>query len=147
MSQQRNDPFNIDGIQKISQELGKLFEGEWINPSSRYSENSDWTPATDKIETDSQWQFVIDIPGVSLKDIDLSVLRGEIHIKGSKRTDYSGNVLSSERRAGLFERVLVLPEDADEKTLEASMKNGVLTLTVDKSQVSSARVIPINDIS
>lgn len=147
MSQQRHDPFNIDGIQKISQELGKLFEGEWINPSARHSENGDWTPATDQIETDSQWQFVVDLPGVSLKDINLSVLRGEIHIKGSKHTDYSGNVVSAERRAGLFERVLVLPEDADETTLEAAMQNGVLTLTVDKSHASNARVIPINDVS
>lgn len=146
MSQYRQDPFiNFDGIQKIQQELGRLFEGDWVKPSSRYGEHGDWTPATDTIETETQWQFMIDLPGVALDDIELSVHRGEIRLKGNKRTAHSGTVLSTERRSGLFERVLDLPDDADESTLNASMQNGVLNLTVDKSRASGARSIPIKD--
>jgi len=48
MSNYRQDPFiNLDGIQKIQQELGRLFEGDWVKPSSRYNESGDWSPATD----------------------------------------------------------------------------------------------------
>lgn len=146
MSQYRQDPFiNFDGIQKIQQELGRLFEGDWVKPSSR--NDSDWTPATDIIETDTQWQFMIDLPGVALDDIDVSVHRGEIHIKGNKRTAHSGTVVSTERRSGLFERVLELPDDANESTLNASMQNGVLSLSVDRSRASEARPIPVRDAS
>ncbi len=154
MSNYRQDPFiNLDGIQKIQQELGKglgkelekIFEGDWIKTSSRYAGSGDWVPDTDTVETDSHWQFIVDLPGVSLADIDVSVLRDEIRIKGNKRNDYSGTAVSSERRVGEFERVLALPDDVDESTLNASMQNGVLSLTVDKSQVSSARSIPVKD--
>lgn len=148
MSQYRQDPFiNFDGIQKIQQELGKLFEGDWINPSSRYAGGTEWTPATDTIETDTQWQFMIELPGVSLQDIDLSVHRNNIHIKGNKRVAQEGTLISTERRSGAFERVLALPVDTDESTLNASMQNGVLSVTVEKSRASGARAIPIKDVS
>jgi len=148
MSNYRQDPFiNFDGIQKIQQELGKLFEGDWVSPSARHAGSGDWTPNTDTIETDTQWQFLIDLPGVALADIDLSVLRGEIRIKGNKRSALAGTVVSTERRSGTFERVLELPTDADESTLNASMQNGVLMLIVDKSRATGARPIPINDVS
>lgn len=148
MSNYRQDPFiNFDGIQKIQQELGKLFEGDWVKPSSRYNEAGGWSPDTDVIETDMQWQFMLDLPGVALSDIDLSVHRGQIRIKGDKRSVHSGTVVSSERRSGDFDRVLDLPDDADESTLNASMQNGVLSLTVDKSRANGARSIPITDAS
>lgn len=147
MSQYRQDPFiNFDGIQKIQQELGRLFEGDWVKPSSRYSDIGDWTPATDTIETETQWQFLIDLPGVALEDTEVSVNRGAIRLKGNKRNAHSGTAVSTERRTGLFERVLELPDDADESTLNASMQNGVLSITVDKSRVSGARSIPIKDV-
>lgn len=146
MSQYRQDPFiNLDGIQKIQQELGRLFEGDWVKPSSRYNSAGDWTPATDTIETETQWQFMIELPGVALDDIEVSVHRGEIRLKGNKRIAHSGTVVTTERRSGLFERVLELPDDADDSTLNASMQNGVLSLTVDKSRASGARPIPIKD--
>lgn len=146
MSNYSQDPFiNFDGIQKIQQELGKLFEGDWIKPSSRHGHFGDWSPVTDTIETDTQWQFLIDLPGVALQDIDLSVHRGEIRIKGNKRMVHSGTAVSIERRSGTFERILELPDDADESTLNASMQNGVLSLAVDKNQASRARSIPIKD--
>lgn len=146
MSQYRQDPFiNFDGIQKIQQELGRLFEGDWVKPSSRYDSTGDWSPATDTVETETQWQFLVDLPGVALTDIDVSVHRGEIRVKGNKPVAHSGTVVAAERRSGLFERVLELPDDADESTLNASMQNGVLTLSVDKSRASAARPIPVRD--
>jgi len=145
MSQYRQDQFiNFDGIQKIQQELGKLFEGDWVKPSSRYANDGDWIPATDTLETDTQWHFLLDLPGVDLKDVDVSVHRGEIRIKGEKRSAHAGTVVNSERRSGVFERVLALPDDADESTLNASMQNGVLSLSVDRNGASAARTIPIS---
>ena len=147
MSNYRQDPFiNLDGIQKIQEEIGRLFEGEWIKPSARYNSTGDWVPATDTIETDSQWHFLVELAGVSLSDIDVSVHRGEIVIKGVKQNDQVGEVVRRESVHGKFERTIQLPEDADESTLNASMKNGVLNLTIAKSAVSGARPIPVKAV-
>jgi len=147
MSNYRQDPFiNLDSIQKFQQELGRLFEGDWVKPSSRYNDSGDWMPATDTVETESQWQFLVELAGVSLSDIDVSVHRGEIVVKGTKQPTQVGNVVSREASHGKFSRVIQLPEDSDESTLNASMKNGILTLTVAKTALSAARPIPVREV-
>ena len=147
MSQYRQDPFiNFDGIQKIQQELGRLFEGDWVKPSARYHEAGDWKPATDILETETHWHFLLDLPGVALTDVDVSVHRGQIKVKGQKQPSDDGTIVTCERSHGQFERVLPLPEDADDSTLSASMKNGVLQLSVSKSERSSSRPIPVKEV-
>jgi len=151
MSQYRPDQFiNFDGIQKIQQELGRefgrLFEGDWVKPSARYNESGAWLPVADVIETDGEYHFLIELAGVSLNDIDVSVHRGDIRLKGSRNTDSVGAYVQQERASGDFERTLTLPDDADESSLSASMKNGVLSLSVAKDQNKGARSIPVKDV-
>lgn len=147
MSDYRQDQFiNFDGFQKIQQELGRLFEGDWVKPSARYNESGDWSPATDTIETETDWHYLIDLPGVALEDIEVSVLHGKIFVKGNKQTTREGNVVRSERSQGCFERVIQLSENSDESTLNASMKNGVLTLSLTKAAQNEARPIPVKEV-
>jgi len=147
MSNYRQEPFiNFDGIQKIQQELGRLFEGEWVKPSSRFNESGDWSPATDTVETESEWHYLIDLPGVALGDIDVSVHRGQIVVTGKKQSAQVGNVVNSERSHGRFERTIQLPDNCDESTLNASMKQGVLNLSVTKAPLSGARPIPVKEV-
>ncbi len=147
MSNYRQDPFiNFEGIQKIQEELGRLFEGDWVKPSARYTHQGDWVPATDTLETENEWHFLVELAGVSLSDIDVSVHRGEIVVKGVKQHTQVGDVINRETSSGKFERVIQLPEDVNESTLNASMKNGVLSLSVSKSAVSAARPIPVKEV-
>ncbi len=147
MSNYNQDPFiNFDGIQKIQQELGRLFEGDWVKPSARYNESGNWSPAIDTIETENDWHYLIDLPGVALADVNVSVHRGQIKIKGSKQAAQLGTVVSNERPNGVFERTINLSDDADEASLNASMKHGVLSLTVSKSHQSGARVISVKEV-
>jgi len=146
MSNYRQDPFINEGIQKIQQELGRLFEGDWVKPSSRYNDSGDWSPDTDTIETESEWHYLIDLPGVALGDIDVSVHRGQIIVKGKKHAADVGTVVNSERTHGRFERTIVLPGSCDESTLNASMKHGVLNVSVAKSALSEARPIPVKEV-
>jgi len=151
MSQYRADQFiNFDGIQKIQQELGRelgrLFEGEWVNPSSSTGEPTDWIPATDALQTDTEYRYLLDLPGVSLSDIDVSLHRGELTVKGSRSIDTSATSMKTERRHGQFKRVIALADDAEESTLSASMNNGVLMISVERSTVAAARPIPVKQV-
>lgn len=148
MSNYRQDPFiNLDSIQKMQQELGRLFEGDWIKPSERYSGSGDWTPSMDTVESESHWTFLMELPGIALSDIDVSAHRGQIIVKGQKTSDApDSDVVHRERAFGRFERIVTLPDDTDESSLDASMKNGVLQLMVTKSSNSGARPITVKSV-
>lgn len=148
MSNYRQEPFiNLDSIQKMQQELGRLFEGDWIKPSERYSGSGDWTPSMDTVESETHWTFLMELPGIALNDIDVTVNRRQIIVKGQKTSDnLDSNVVHRERSFGRFERLVTLPADTDEASLDASMKNGVLQLLVAKSSNSGARPITVKSV-
>lgn len=71
-------------------------------------------------------------------------------VRGEKRQEQEkkeGGFHRVERAYGSFQRALNLPDDANQDSIKASFKNGVLTVTIDKREVSSpkqGRSIPIN---
>lgn len=90
-------------------------------------------PSLDIAETDKAWTVSIEIPGVEEKDINLEVENRTITVSGEKKREtmeQDENWHRVERSYGSFQRVLSLPEDVDENKIDASFKNGVLTLTL-----------------
>ncbi len=145
MAGYRNDPFiNLDGIQKLQQELGKLFEGEWVKPSARQDVDGNWIPSMDSLSSENSYQFLLDLPGVALDAVNVSVHRGVLTISGSRTGVVDSNFGQQERPSGAFSRSITLPDDVQEDSCAARMDNGVLTITVNRSQVTPARTIPVN---
>lgn len=105
-------------------------------------------PAIEMIENDKAYKISVEVPGIDLDDIDLSVQQDMLVLKGEKREEHSESDRthsSSERTYGCFERHITLPADADVESIEASTKNGVLMIEIprDKENKQSARSIPI----
>lgn len=105
-------------------------------------------PAVDMIENDRAYKISVEVPGIDLDDIDLSVQQDMLVLKGEKREEHSESDRThsrSERIYGCFERHITLPADADVDSIEASAKNGVLMIDIprDKENKQSARNIPI----
>lgn len=148
MRNRRNDSFIIDfeKIQQVQQEIGRLFDGDWLNPSEAHTTGDHWTPATDTIETDNEFVFMMDLPGVKLSNIDVSLHNGTIVVSGESPDSTVGKVVKRERRLGQFKRTVNLPDDADESTLAATMQSGVLSLTVSRKEGSAARSIPVKEV-
>lgn len=100
-----------------------------------------WKPSIDIKEGKKAYDISVEIPGVDEKDVTLSIADGALTISGEKkqeREDKDGNYYSVERSYGSFKRVLALPADAKEDDIEANFKNGVLTVTVPRKQLSKA---------
>lgn len=92
-------------------------------------------PAIDVNETDRGLEVSVEVPGVSEKDIDVSVVGRMLTIKGEKRAskDVSEeNRHVTERSYGAFRRALTLPFEPDPSKIEAHMDNGVLTIALPK---------------
>lgn len=91
----------------------------------------------DVSETDEAVNITADLPGLTEKDIDVTIADGILTIKGERKEeeekeDKKKHYHRIERSYGAFERAMSLPTDVDESKISASFKNGVLELTLPK---------------
>ena len=90
-------------------------------------------------------------PGIDQKSLDVSVDKGLLTIagqrKGSLRDDRKEklNVYSRERAEGEFRRVVSLPDDADPDRVNATYRNGILHISIQKREASRPRRIEVKD--
>ena len=83
-----------------------------------------------------------EVPGVEEKDIQITLDNDVLMVRGEKRREQEkkeGGFHRVERAYGSFQRALNLPDDANRDSIKASFKNGVLTVTIDKREVSSPK--------
>lgn len=95
---------------------------------------AEWvSPASEATQDDDAYRIAIELPGVQPDDIDLTVEEGVVSLRGEKRferTEEGENCFFTERQYGSFSRSFRLPADADGESVEAAMKDGVLTIRV-----------------
>lgn len=90
-------------------------------------------PTLDVGVNDKEYSIKVEIPGVDQKDVKLEVSGNTLVIKGEKKQekeDKQKDYYRMERSYGSFQRMLSLPEDADQDSIKASFKNGILTITM-----------------
>jgi HSP20 family protein len=93
-------------------------------------------PAVDIVEKDNAYEVTADVPGFDDKSIEVQVLNGSLWIKGerkSEREEKQKGCYLSEREFGSFQRCFRLPDGIDTDKIEASLKKGVLTVTLPKT--------------
>lgn len=105
-------------------------------------------PRFDVSETDDAVVVEAELPGMSEKDIALTLQDNILTLKGEKKREKETkkkNVYVSERSYGHFQRSLQLGSNVDAEKVDASFKQGVLTITVPKleTEKSKARTIDI----
>jgi HSP20 family protein len=103
-------------------------------------------PHLDFSESRDAFIIRIDLPGVQSEDVSIEVAGGNVQIKGQIPTLAAGDdvrVRRSERPSGPFQRLIPLPRQADAESVNASMSNGVLSVTMKKQVPAGGRIIPI----
>lgn len=111
------------------------------------SEARAWTPAVNVREEESRFVVEADIPGVDPKDIEISVDKGVLSVKGErvvKSEDEQGGYKRRECRFGGFYRQFTLPEDVDAEAISASGSHGVLSISLPKKAAQQPRRITVN---
>jgi HSP20 family molecular chaperone IbpA len=111
---------------------------------ARSSQPSPLAPPVDIEETDDAYIVDIDLPNVNPEDVTLEMRGEELRISGEHpQRDRSGVVRRQNRPMGDFEYVVDLPSDIDPNRVEATYENGVLRITVGKTQEAQPRRIEI----
>jgi HSP20 family protein len=94
------------------------------------------SPAVDVVDKDKAYEISAELPGMDESNVDVKFADGMLTIKGEKKEEKEENKKGyhlSERRYGSFERSFRVPDGVDADKIEASFKNGVLTVTLPKT--------------
>ena len=105
-----------------------------------------WGLDLDVVENDESFLIQASVPGIDPEQLDITLENNVLTIKGEldEEKRQEGEVYHlRERRYGRFSRSVTLPAEVDADAIEAQMENGVLTLTVPKSEESKPKRIPI----
>ncbi len=105
-----------------------------------------FSPDVDVAEDEKEYRVTAELPGLSRDDIDVSLAEGVLTIRGQKKEEEEerrGDYVRIERSYGSFVRRVPLPTEVDEDAVEAQFKDGVLRLTLPKSEKQRGRKIEI----
>ena len=107
---------------------------------------SAFSPSFEVKETTESFVVRADVPGVDEKDLDIALHNGVLTVSGSRQSEERREGESYalyERQYGSFTRSFQLPDIADGERIDASMTNGVLTLTIAKKTEAKPRKIAL----
>jgi HSP20 family protein len=98
-------------------------------------------PHVEVAETDKDVRISAELPGLEEKDVEVLMGDGVLTIRGEKKSEVEDKERAfSERYYGRFERRIPLAWDVEEDKIDASFRNGVLTVTMPKSAESKTNV-------
>ena len=126
-------------LSAFRQEMDKLVEnffgGFDFHPFGRRSVT--FMPQVDVADTDKEIKVSVELPGLDDKDVEVSLTKETLTIKGEKKEEKEEkgkDYYRSERSFGSFTRTIPLPFEIDAEKAEASFKKGVLTVSLPKTK-------------
>jgi len=103
-------------------------------------------PLTNVTEDNENYYVRAELPGIKSDELDIQVTADGISISGERKISAEGNGVKyhrREREAGKFSRLINLPGEVDVNKVEASMENGILKVTIPKSEAAKPRQITV----
>ena len=134
-------------VSRLRSEMDRLWD-DYFGPGRRALRpmEEDWMPAVDVSETGDKITIKAEVPGMEAKDIEIAMVGDTLTIKGEKkleREEKEENYHTVERSYGSFTRAMKLPATVDADKVEASYKNGVLTVVLPKKEEVKPKAIEI----
>ena len=102
-------------------------------------------PRTNLYDKGDQFELVAEIPGLAKDDLDVKIQGNYLEISGKRevKTPEGYRAHRTERGSASFTRSLTLPSDVDSTKVSATLKDGLLVLTLPKSEAAKPRQISI----
>lgn len=138
----RQDPL-LTFQQQMNQMFDDFFRGWGLEPFGPSPEAGDlFSPRADVAESDDEIKVSLELPGLEEEDIDVSLSRDVLTIRGEKRREEEEkgrNYYRAERSFGSFQRSVPLPAPVDAGKADAVFRRGVLTVTLPKVRMAEGR--------
>lgn len=134
-------------LSNLRDELDSLFELPFFANFGNQSQLfSGWTPALDLYQSNDNVVAVVELPGMRKDDIDISLHDGMLTISGERKTQTGDGEQAerSERYVGKFRRSITVPARVDASKVNATYKDGILTVTLPKAEEAKPKQIQVN---
>jgi HSP20 family protein len=137
---------SLDRWANLRDEMNSLFEGSMWPNIQQAQLFTGWTPALDLYQTNDDVVAVVELPGMRKEDIELSLHDGMLTISGERKdeTPEGEKTARTERFVGKFRRSISLPTRVDANKVNATYKDGILTVTLPKAEEVKPKQIQVN---
>jgi HSP20 family protein len=135
MLHEENNP-----LLSLQQEMTRLFDRFFGREVPSFYPMEGWHspfPQVDVKDTEKTIKVAVELPGMSDKDIHVSITGNSLAIKGERKEEKGekeGSYVRMERHYGSFNRVIFLPEEVNPNKAEAHFRNGLLEIELPKSE-------------
>ena len=130
-------------LSKLRSEMDRLFAD--VMGGTPFTATSGVYPALNVTEDADKLYVRAELPGIKAEDIDISVEGTTLTLRGERKPDSTANVSyhRRERKAGRFHKALTLPYEISHEGVVAECRNGVLKLTLPKSEQAKPKKIAV----
>jgi HSP20 family protein len=132
-------------FETLRQEFDDLF-GRLATDWDAKRLTSEFKTACDLSETADAYQLRMDVPGIKPDDITVQVTDNTVQISGERKEEKEekGKTYHRlERHSGRFSETLQLPNGVNEEKVQAEFHDGVLTVTLPKTEVRKTRTVKV----
>jgi HSP20 family protein len=140
----RLPPSMRSGFGNLQREIDRVFDE--FTSNFGLTSSTEHMPKMDARESDSEVELTVELPGLEEKDVNVSIADGVLTIRGEKSAEdetKDGDYHYRERSYGSFFRSISIPPGIDESKIKATLKKGLLTVTIPKTPAAKAKKIEV----
>jgi HSP20 family protein len=130
----------------MQREMSRLFDSLFADFETDGNYLTSWSPRVDVLENNDAYLIKAELPGVNKNDVKIILRENVLTIKGEKKQEKEEkdhNFHRIERSYGSFERSFTLPSGVKNDKIDASYKDGVLTITLPKVEEAKPKEIEV----
>ncbi|MDJ0571150.1 MAG: Hsp20/alpha crystallin family protein [Pleurocapsa sp. MO_192.B19] len=134
-------------MNSLQRQLNRLFDDALTPERWDGFDNLAKIPAAELTETDDALHLKLEVPGMEAGDLDIQVMADRVAISGERKSETKSEDngrTRSEFRYGKFQRVIPLPARIQNTNVTAQYKDGILNLTLPKSESEKNKVVKVN---
>jgi HSP20 family protein len=138
---------NFGRLTSLRDEIDRLFESPLAELARSSQLLSGWTPALDIFEDKDNVIVKAELPGMKREEIQVSLHDGSLSISGERKSESKhedAEVYRAERFVGRFQRTVSLPTPVAADKVKAQYKDGILTVTLPKTEEAKPRQIEVS---
>jgi HSP20 family protein len=140
----RYEPWSV--LNQLHGQMNRLFEGQLDRDAATSGATADWIPQADIEEYADRFVLKLDVPGVDLAAIEITLDKGVLSLSGERVKDAAGKDVQRsrvERAHGRFHRRFTLPDTVDAAGVHATGRNGIVEVTIPKQPKAQPRRIQV----
>ncbi|HEU4654451.1 MAG TPA: Hsp20/alpha crystallin family protein [Steroidobacteraceae bacterium] len=140
----RYEPWNA--LNQLHGQINRYLDRDFSESAVSSAATADWVPAADIEEYKDKFVLRLDVPGVDVSAIEITLDQGVLSVSGERKVEVEAKEIERrrlERPQGSFHRRFTLPDTVDAAAVHATGRNGIVEITIPKQAKAQPRKIQV----